>query len=116
MADSTQVKELTSRLEQGVKELFNSEAYANYLRTMARFHKYYTRNTLLIHMQKPEATHVAGFNAWQTNFNRHVKKGEKAIKIFAPIPLKITKEMEKIDPETQRPIIGENGEPIREEI
>jgi len=116
MADSTQVKELTSKLEQGVKDLFNSETYANYLRTMASFHKYSTRNTLLIHMQKPEATHVAGFSAWQTNFNRHVKKGEKAIKIFAPIPLKITKEMEKIDPETQRPIIGENGEPIREEI
>jgi|GEM_PF-889374 len=116
MADSTQVKELTSKLEQGIKDLFNSDAYADYLRTMSRFHKYSTRNTMLIHMQKPDATLVAGFNAWQTNFKRRVKKGEKAIKIFAPIPLKITKELEKIDPVTQRPIIGEDGEPLREEI
>ena len=116
MADSAQVKELTAKLEQGVQDLFNSKAYANYLKTMSRFHNYSTRNTMLIHMQKSGATLVAGFNSWQTNFNRRVKKGEKAIKIFAPIPLKITKELEKIDPITQRPIIGEDGEPLREEI
>jgi len=116
MADSTQVRDITAKLEQGMQDLFNSEAYAKYLQTMSRFHKYSTRNTLLIHLQKPDASHVAGFNSWQTKFERHVKKGEKAIKILAPIPLKITKELEKIDPITQRPIIGENGEPIREEV
>jgi hypothetical protein len=116
MADSTQIKEITSKLEQGMQDLYNSEAYANYLKTMSRFHKYSTRNTLLIHMQKPDATLVAGFNSWQSNFKRHVKKGEKSIKILAPIPLKITKELEKIDPVTQRPIIGEDGQPLLEEV
>jgi len=116
MADSTQAKEITAKLEQGMQKLFNSEAYADYLRTMSRFHKYSTRNTLLIHMQKPDAFLVGGFNFWKTNFNRHVMKGEKAIKILAPIPLKITKELDKIDPVTQRPIIDENGKPLREEI
>jgi hypothetical protein len=93
MPDSSQVKELTAKLEQGVKDLFNTETYAEYLKTMSRFHKYSTRNTLLIHMQYPNASLVAGFQSWQTKFERHVKKGEKAIKIFAPVP--ITKREEK---------------------
>jgi len=117
MADTKQqVQELTNKLEQGVKDLFASDVYADYLKTMSRFHRYSTRNTLLIHLQYPNATLVSGFSAWQTKFNRHVKKGEKAIKILAPIPLVMTKETEKLDAETGRPIIGEDGEPVREEI
>ena len=117
MADTKQqVQELTNKLEQGVKDLFASDTYADYLKTMSRFHRYSTRNTLLIHLQYPNATLVSGFSAWQTKFNRHVKKGEKAIRILAPIPFVITKETEKLDDETGRPIIGEDGEPVREEI
>ena len=109
LSKSTQVKELTSKLEQGVKDLFQSDRYADYLRTMSRFHTYSTRNTLLIHMQKPGATHVAGFRAWPTKFKRHVKAGEKAIKILAPTPFVIREENEKLDPETRLPILGEDG-------
>ena len=79
MADTTKVKELTTKLEQGINDLFQSDRYAEYLKTMSRFHKYSTRNTLLIHMQRPDATLVAGFQSWQTKFGRYVKKGEKAI-------------------------------------
>lgn len=116
MADNDQVKEITAKLEQGIQDLFQSDTYADYLKTMSRFHRYSTRNTLLIHLQRPDATHVAGFRTWQNTFKRNVKKGEKAIKIFAPAPFIVKKEMEKIDPDTQRPIIGANGEPVREEI
>ena len=116
MADNDQVKEITAKLEQGIQDLFQSETYADYLKTMSRFHRYSTRNTLLIHMQRPDASYVAGFRAWQDKFKRNVKKGEKAIKIFAPAPFIVKKEMEKIDPDTQRPIIGTDGKPVREEI
>ena len=114
MADITQVKEITAKLEQGVKDLFTSERYADYLRTMSRFHQYSTRNTLLIHMQKPDATHVAGFRAWQTKFGRSVKKGEKSIKILAPVPFVTREENEKLDPDTRLPILDENGMPVIE--
>lgn len=116
MADISAVKEITAKLENGVKDLFESDKYAAYLQTMSRFHRYSTRNTLLIHMQMPDATRVAGFNDWKNNFKRQVKKGEHGIRILAPIPFVKTQDMEKIDPETQRPIIGEDGQPIREEI
>lgn len=79
-----QLKEITRKLEQGVKELFSSEKYTEYLRVMSQFHNYSFSNTLLIAMQKPDATLVAGYGAWQKKFERNVKKGEKAIKIFAP--------------------------------
>jgi hypothetical protein len=114
MAASSQVKELTSKLEDGVKAVFSSENYTNYLKTMAQFHKYSTRNTLLIHMQKPGATHVAGFKSWPTKFKRRVKKGEKAIKILAPVPFKKTEEKEALDPDTKQPILDENGAPVIE--
>ncbi|MDL2232170.1 ssDNA-binding domain-containing protein [Ruminococcaceae bacterium OttesenSCG-928-L11] len=116
MADSTAINEITAKLEQGVKDLFQSDTYADYLKTMSRFHSYSTRNTILIHMQHPGATQVAGFSAWKNKFGRNVKKGEKSIKIFAPTPVVIKQEIEQIDPETQRPIIGENGEPVRDEV
>ena len=92
MADNNtekqRVQELTDKLEQGLQELFNSDSYRNYLATMSKFHNYSFNNTLLIAMQKPDATLVAGYKAWQKNFERHVNKGEKAIRILAPAPSK----------------------------
>ena len=116
MADTTAIKEITAKLESGINDLFESDKYTAYLQTMSRFHRYSTRNTLLIHMQNPEATRVAGYNDWKNKFKRQVKKGERGIKILAPTPFLITKELDKIDPETQRPIIGEDGQPVREEV
>ena len=117
MADSTQqIKEITAKLEQGVKDLFASDKYADYLKTMSRFHKYSTRNTLLIHLQKPDSSFVAGFTAWKKKFGRHVKRNEKAIKILAPTPFVVREEKEKLDPNTRLPVLDENGMPIIEEI
>ena len=87
--EKQRVQELTDKLEQGLQDLFNSDSYCNYLRTMSKFHNYSFNNTLLIAMQKPDATLVAGYKAWQKNFERHVNKGEKAIRILAPAPYKI---------------------------
>ena len=109
------LKEITDRLEQGIKELFDSERYKEYLRVMSKFHNYSFNNTLLIAMQKPDASLIAGFNAWKNNFKRNVMKGEKGIKILAPSPFKIKQEMEKIDPATQKPVIGADGKPVTEE-
>lgn len=109
------IKEITDRLEQGITELFDSERYKDYLRVMSKFHNYSFRNTLLIAMQAPDASLVAGFNAWKNTHGRNVKKGEKGIKIFAPSPYKVKREMEKIDPQTQQPIIGKDGKPVTEE-
>ena len=109
------LKEITDRLEQGIKELFDSERYKEYLRVMSKFHNYSFNNTLLIAMQKPDASLVAGFTAWKNNFQRNVVKGEKGIKILAPSPFKIKREMEKIDPATQKPIMGADGKPVTEE-
>ena len=114
MADSSQVKEITDKLEQGVKDLFESDAYADYLKTMSRFHKYSTRNTLLIHMQKPDATVCCGFRSWQVKFGRSVNKGEKAIKILAPAPFTVKEEKEKLDPVTRLPVLDDNGMPVIE--
>ena len=114
MPDTTQVKEITARLEQGVQNLFSSDQFTEYLKTMSRFHKYSTRNTVLIHMQRPDATLVAGYRSWETKFGRHVKKGEKAIKILAPVPFTKREEKEKLDPTTNQPILGEDGLPVVE--
>ncbi|GHU45705.1 hypothetical protein FACS1894120_1040 [Clostridia bacterium] len=117
MADNTStVREITAKLESGVKEVFTSEKYANYLATMSRFHKYSMRNIMLIYQQKPDASKVCGFRQWQDKFKRHVKKGEHAIKIFAPCPFVETKEFDKLDPVTKKPILDENGEPIKETL
>ena len=109
------LKEITDRLEQGITELFDSERYREYLRVMSKFHNYSFNNTLLIAMQKPDASLVAGFSAWKNNFGRNVIKGQKGIKIIAPSPYKVKQEMKKIDPHTQQPIIGKDGKPVTEE-
>ena len=109
------LKEITDRLEQGITELFDSERYKEYLRVMSKFHNYSFNNTLLIAMQKPDASLVAGFSAWKNNFERNVMKGQKGIKIIAPSPYKIKQEMQKIDPHTQKPVIGKDGKPVTEE-
>ena len=113
MADkrADQLKEITERLEQGVKDIFTSEMYTTYLLTMSKFHNYSFNNTLLIAMQRPDATLVAGYNAWKNKFNRYVKKGEKGIQIIAPAPVKEREEREKIDKDTGLTVLNENGEP-----
>jgi len=117
LADNTQyqkVKEITDQLEQGIQDLFESEKYMSWLRTMSKFHDYSLNNTLLIAFQRPDATLVAGYTAWQKQFGRQVQKGEKAIKILAPAPYKEKVEMEKIDPITRTPILDADGKPVRE--
>ncbi len=109
------LNEITASIEQGIKELFQSDKYAEYLRTMSRFHSYSVRNTILIHMQRPDATAVAGFNAWKNKFQRHVKKGEKGITILAPTPFKKKIEEKKLDPVTKAPVLDGNGNVIMEE-
>ena len=109
------LKEITDRLEQGITELFDSERYREYLKVMSKFHNYSFRNTVLIAMQKPDASLLAGFSAWKNNFERNVMRGQKGIKIIAPSPYKIKQEMQKIDPHTQKPIIGKDGKPVTEE-
>ena len=109
------MKEITDRLEQGITELFDSERYKEYLKVMSRFHNYSFNNTLLIAMQKPDASLVAGFTAWKNNFHRNVIKGEKGIKIIAPSPFKVKQQMEKIDPHTRKPVMGKDGKTVMEE-
>ena len=109
------LKEITDRLEQGITELFESERYKEYLRVMSKFHNYSFNNTLLIAMQKPDASLVAGFSSWKNNFGRNVMKGEKGIKIIAPSPFTVKQEVEKTDPQTGKPIIGNDGKPVTEE-
>ena len=114
--NAQQVREITDKLEQGIKELFESERFKEYLRTMSKFYNYSFNNTLLIAMQKPEATYVAGYTSWQRNFDRQVMKGEKGIKILAPAPYKAQEECEKIDPVTQKPVIGADGKTVTETV
>ena len=109
------LKEITDRLEQGITELFESERYKEYLRVMSKFHNYSFNNTLLIAMQKPDASLVAGFSSWKNNFGRNVIKGEKGIKIIAPSPFTVKQEVEKTDPQTGKPVIGKDGKPVTEE-
>ena len=109
-----QLKEITDRLEAGIEDVFTSENYRAYLTTMAKFTKYSFNNTLLIALQNPDATLVAGYDAWKRKFHRHVKKGEKAIKIIAPMTFKGTQEVEKVDPVTQEIMLNARGEPETE--
>ena len=111
-----QLKEITERLEQGVKDLFTSERYTEYLKTMSQFHNYSFNNTLLIAMQKPESTLVAGYGTWSKRFHRQVKRGEKGIKIIAPAPIREKEEIEKFDPETNEPVLRPDGQPETEEV
>ena len=114
--NAQQVREITDKLEQGIKELFESERFKEYLRTMSKFYSYSFNNTLLIAMQKPDATYVAGYTSWQRNFDRQVMKGEKGIKILAPAPYKTQEEREKVDPVTQKPVIGADGKAVTETV
>ena len=110
------VKSLLSKLEDGLKAVFDSDNYKNYLNTMSKFHNYSINNTLLINQQKPDATLVAGFNSWAHNFERHVKKGEKGIKIIAPAPYYIKKEKQVIDPKTGEGVLNPDGTPKMAEV
>ena len=109
------LKDITDSIERGIQDLFQSDKYAEYLRTMSRFHKYSVNNTMLIYMQKPDATLVAGFNKWRDQFERNVMKGEKGIKIIAPTPFKKKIEQEKLDPDTQMPMLDADGKVMIEE-
>lgn len=111
-----QMYEITKKLEEGVKELFTSERYTEYLKTMSKFYKYSFHNTVLIALQRPEATLVAGYLAWQKNFHRQVKKGEKGIQIIAPSQRKEKELIEKFDPETNELILGPDGQPKTEVV
>ena len=114
--EKQKVKEITDRLEEGLKELFEGEKYKSYLNTMSKFHNYSANNIQLIEMQCPGATYVAGYKAWQKNFERHVNKGERGIRILAPSPYKIKEEQEKIDPVTNEPVLDRDGMPVMEEV
>jgi antirestriction protein ArdC len=114
--DTNRVKDITDKLEQGIKDLFEGERFKEYLKSMSKFHNYSFNNTLLIAMQKPDASLVAGFNSWKNKFGRFVNKGEKGIQILAPAPFKTTKEMEKLDEDTGLPMLDRNGNPIVEEV
>lgn len=109
------LKDITDSIENSIKELFDSDKYKQYLQTMSRFHRYSVNNQMLIYMQKPNATLVAGFNKWRDQFGRNVKKGEKGIKIIAPTPFKKKVEETKLDPDTRLPMLDDNGKPITEE-
>ena len=113
-----QLKEITDRIEAGIRDIFESgdmEKYRNYLRTMSRFHNYSLNNQALIHLQRPDATLVAGYNRWRDKFSRHVLRGEKGITIIAPTPYKKKIEQEKLDPDTKLPILDADGKIVTEE-
>lgn len=109
------LKDITDSIENGIKELFNSDKYKQYLQTMSRFHRYSVNNQMLIYMQNPNATLVAGFNKWHDQFGRNVKKGEKGIKIIAPTPYKKKIEETKLDPDTKLPMLDDNGNEVKVE-
>ena len=109
------MREIVDSIENGIKELFESDKYRQYLSTMSRFHRYSVNNTMLIYMQRPDATHVAGFNKWRNQFGRNVLKGEKGIRIIAPTPYKKKVEEIKTDPETNTPVLDADGKAIIEE-
>lgn len=109
------MREIVDSIENGIKELFESDKYRKYLATMSRFHRYSVNNTMLIYMQRPDATHVAGFNKWRDQFGRNVLKGEKGIRIIAPTPYKKKVEEIKTDPETNAPILDADGKAVIEE-
>ena len=108
------VKEITDKLEAGIQALFESEAFKNYLKTLSKFHDYSLNNTILIAMQKPDATLVAGYTAWQKNFGRQVQKGEQGIRILAPTPYKKQMEVDRVDPVTRQPILNPDGSTAKE--
>ena len=106
------MKEITDRLEHGIMGVFENGRYTDYLQTLSKFHNYSFNNTVLIAMQG--GTFVKGYQQWKKEFDRHVKPDEKSIKILAPSPYIVKREVEKIDPQTQKPIIGKDGKPVTE--
>ncbi len=115
-APKDRLKEITDSIERGIQELFDSDRYRQYLQTMSRFHNYSLNNVMLINMQRPDATHVAGYGKWQSAFSRHVKKGEKGIRIIAPAPFKKQVEETVLDPDTKLPMRGPDGELLTKEV
>lgn len=113
--DTEKIKEITDQLERGIEKLFESDRFKQYLKVMSKFHNYSFNNTLLIAMQKPDATLIAGYNSWKNNFGRKVVKGAVSIKVIAPSPYKIKREIDKIDPATRKPMTDKNGKTIKEE-
>ena len=111
-SNKERLREITEGIEQGIKDLFESDKYRQYLSTMSRFHRYSVNNVTLIHMQMPGATHVAGYNRWRDQFERHVKKGEHGITIIAPTPFKKKVEEQKLDPDTKAPMLDKDGKVI----
>ena len=114
--DYEKVQEIVGQLEEGISNLFNSENYKAWLDTMSRFHTYSLNNTILIAMQRPDASLVAGYSAWKKNFGRHVKKGEKAIRIMAPAPYRQLVEVDRIDPDTHEVEKDQNGDPLKDTV
>lgn len=108
------LKELTDKLESGVAAVFESDRYTNYLKTMAKFHQYSFGNVMLILMQYPHASHVAGFHTWKKSFGRSVKRGEHGIQILAPYFYEKLVEKDKLDPTTSYPVMDDNGKPLKE--
>ena len=106
------MKEITDRLEHGIMGVFESGRYTDYLQTLSKFHNYSFNNTMLIAMQG--GTFVKGYQQWKNEFDRHVKANEKSIKILAPSPYKVKREVEKIDPQTGKTVIGRDGKPVTE--
>ncbi len=114
--DKERVAEITDKLENGIKDLMNGDNFKKYLATMSKFHNYSFNNTMLIAMQKPDASLVSGYNTWKNKFERSVNRGEKGIQIFAPSPYTIRKEQTKLDKDTQLPVLDKDGKPITEEV
>lgn len=110
-----EIEKITEQMEAGIKDVFDSKQFKEYLTVMSKFHNYSLNNTLLIAMQKPDASHIAGYTAWKKNFGRNVKKGEKGIRILAPAPYKVIRKVPKVDPNTKEAIVGSDGKPITEE-
>ena len=109
------IKEIMVGIENGIQDLFQSGKLESYLKTMSKFHHYSLNNTILIYLQRPDATYCAGYQTWKNEFGRHVKKGEKGIKILAPAPFKKTVRVEKLDPVTHAPVRDASGQTVTEE-
>ena len=109
LSQTEKVKAITEQLESGIQALFESERFKNYLKTLSKFHSYSVNNTILIAMQKPDATLVAGYTSWQHDFGRSVRKGEKGIRILAPTPFKKKTEADRLDPLTGKAVLNEDG-------
>lgn len=116
MENKDKVKEITAKIEQGIKDLFESDRYKQYLKVMSKFYRYSYNNAILIMLQKPDATHVAGFNTWKNTFKRNVNRGEKGIQILAPSPIKYKVERDKLDPVTKKPMLDTKGNKVVEEV